>query len=161
MDINFNLWCNSGLKILMLRLRKCVCVCVGFCVAAHCALHCFVCSRICCYVGARAAVAFLLEMSVISAPICAETLSDDNKASSPLVLHCCSHPLPFPVAAPPFLRSPSISVPAQDEIAPRRMSTIPSDSQSADCWPRLPPHHCGKNAATRLGFQVPGFEVCA
>lgn len=73
-------------------------VCVRVCVAAHCALHCFVCPPICCHVGARAAACsagFFLETSVISAPICAGTLSDENKAS--LLRFCKSpHSLPPP-----------------------------------------------------------------
>lgn len=106
-------------------------VCVCLCVAAHCALHCFVCPPICCYVGARAAACsagFFLETSVISAPICAGTLSDENKAS---LLRFCNPPTHSPPPPPP--PPPRVSASPQDEIAPRRMPTILSDSQSADC----------------------------
>lgn len=152
MDINFNLLCNSDLKNLIMPLHVCVRVC--FCMAARRTRHCFVCAPICCCVGRRRVFLFFFpEMSLISAPIYAETLSDDRTT-----LLSSGSSFFFP---PTHFLSPSlplISVSAQDEIAPRRVSTIPSDSQSADCSPRLPPHYCGRNAAAPPG--VPSAWFC-
>lgn len=68
---------------------------------------------------------FFLETSVISAPICAETLSDENKAS--LLRFCLSPPLTplHPHALHPPSAPPRVSVSPQDEIAPRRMPDDP------------------------------------